>query len=159
MDTIVIFIAVLSLLGAALMAGVFYAFSTFVMKALAVIPASAGMAAMQSINVVVINAMFLGVFLGTAFLSAANIVLASFDWQAQSIWIMSGSVLYFVGTFLVTVVFNVPLNNRLANEPANDPAGHAVWQEYLGSWTFWNHVRTVAALLATAMFALGLIER
>ena len=38
-------------LGCGLIAGVFFAFSTFVMKALARLPSGEGMAAMQSINV------------------------------------------------------------------------------------------------------------
>lgn len=40
-------------LGCGLIAGVFFAFSTFVMKGLARIPTEAGVAAMQSINVTV----------------------------------------------------------------------------------------------------------
>ena len=38
-------------LGCAMMSGVFFAFSTFVMKALARLPAEQGVAAMQAINV------------------------------------------------------------------------------------------------------------
>jgi uncharacterized membrane protein len=48
--------------GSGLMAGTFFAFSVFVIGALA---RSQGIAAMNSINVVVLNAVFLGVFLGT----------------------------------------------------------------------------------------------
>jgi uncharacterized membrane protein len=53
-------------LGCGLVAGVFFAFSTFVMKALARLPAPQGIAAMQSINVIVINPWFMTAFLGTA---------------------------------------------------------------------------------------------
>lgn len=44
-----------TVVGSALMAGVFFAFSTFVMKALRRLPSPQGIAAMQSINVAVIN--------------------------------------------------------------------------------------------------------
>ena len=56
----------LAALGCGLMAGVFFAFSAFVMNALARLPAAAGIAAMQSINITVINPLFMTVFLGTA---------------------------------------------------------------------------------------------
>ena len=58
-----------ALLGTALIGGVFFAFSSFVMKALARVPSPEGIAAMQSINVTVLNASFLGAFMGTAVVS------------------------------------------------------------------------------------------
>ena len=45
------------------MAGAFFAFSTFVMKALARLPPNEGIAAMQSINVAAVNSWFLAAFL------------------------------------------------------------------------------------------------
>jgi uncharacterized membrane protein len=42
-------------LGSGLVAGIFFAFSNFVMKALARVSPAQGIAAMQSINVVVLN--------------------------------------------------------------------------------------------------------
>lgn len=56
----------ISALGSGLMAGVFFAFSTSVMKALDQLPPNESIAAMQSINVAIINPLFLSVFLGTA---------------------------------------------------------------------------------------------
>ncbi|WP_010496926.1 hypothetical protein [Paenibacillus elgii] len=47
-----------SALGSGLIAGLFFAFSTFVMSALARLPAEQGIAAMQSINVTVLNPLF-----------------------------------------------------------------------------------------------------
>ncbi len=55
-----------SALGCGLMAGVFFAFSTFVMNALARLQPTQGIAAMQSINITVINPLFMAAFLGTA---------------------------------------------------------------------------------------------
>ena len=60
---------IVALLGSALIGGIFFAFSNFIMKALAKLPAAEGIAAMQSINVVVLNKWFLGVFTGTALVS------------------------------------------------------------------------------------------
>ena len=58
-------LTLVSALGCGLVAGVLFAFSSFVMNALARLPAAQGIAAMQSINVVVINPLFITAFLGT----------------------------------------------------------------------------------------------
>jgi uncharacterized membrane protein len=66
LDDLLFLLILVCAIGSGLIAGVFFAFSSFVMKALDRIPAAQGIAAMQSINVVVLNPLFLGVFLGAA---------------------------------------------------------------------------------------------
>jgi uncharacterized membrane protein len=157
MSTTLLVLSVLAALGCGLIGGVFFAFSTFVMRALARLPASSGIAAMQTINVVVINPIFLGAFLGTTLISIAMVPFALSEWQAgRTIYLLAGSGLYVVGTFGVTMVCNVPRNNRLAAIAANDPASAPQWSAYVRSWTAWNHVRTAAALLAAACFSIAL---
>jgi uncharacterized membrane protein len=147
----------LAVIGCGLIAGVFFAFSTFVMKALAKRPAAEGMAAMQSINVVVINPMFLGVFMGTAALSIAAAVMAMIRWQQPQLsYVLGGAALYVLGTFGVTIMFNVPLNNGLASITPTDPQAAERWADYVKRWTMWNHVRTFAAALAMVWFILAL---
>jgi uncharacterized membrane protein len=58
MNLLTTFAVVIALLGSALIGGIFFAFSSFVMKALARVPSPEGIAAMQSINVVVLNPSF-----------------------------------------------------------------------------------------------------
>jgi uncharacterized membrane protein len=141
--------------GCGLTAGVFFAFSTFVMAALAKLPAAQGLAAMQAINITVINPWFMTVFLGTAFLSIFLVISALVKWQQPgSVYLLIGSLLYLVGTFLVTIAFNVPLNEALANANPNSTSGTELWAKYLVQWTNWNHLRTIAALLATVLFLL-----
>jgi uncharacterized membrane protein len=146
-----------SALGSGLMAGVFFAFSGFVMKALARLPPAQGIAAMQSINIVVLNPVFLSVFLGTAVACVALTVVALLRWNAPgAATLLAASVMYLFGTLMVTRVFNIPRNDALAAvEPASADAAR-LWADYVVSWTAWNHVRTAAALIATAMFALAL---
>ena len=55
MNSVTTVTAILALLGSGIVGGVFYAFSSFVMKALARVPSEEGIAAMQSTNVVVIS--------------------------------------------------------------------------------------------------------
>lgn len=146
-----------SALGCGLIAGAFFAFSSFVMKALSRVPASEGMAAMQSINVVVLNPVFLGVFVGTAALCAAGLVVSFLRWQEPGAgYLLAGSLLYLAGTFLVTMMFNVPLNDALAAVSPTATGADGLWADYLVRWTAWNHVRTAAALAAMASFILAL---
>ena len=146
-------------IGSGLIAGAFFIFSAAVMPALRRLPAGEGMAAMQSINVVIMNSVFLGVFMGTALLSVILAVAAFLDWvPGVSVYLVAGVIFYVVGTFLLTIVFNVPLNNALDAGDASTAAGQEVWKNYLTNWTFWNHIRTVASLLATAMFVFALAQ-
>jgi uncharacterized membrane protein len=147
----------LAAVGCGLIAGVFYAFSTFVMRALAILPQRDGIAAMQAINVAVINPLFLGVFMGSAAVSVIAAATAfAVAGRATMIWTLVGALLYVMGTFSVTMTFNVPLNNQLERTPTDDPAAGRVWADYLRRWTRWNHVRTIAAASAMLAFVLAL---
>lgn len=150
-------LTLLAALGSGLIAGAFFAFSTFVMGALGKLPAAHGIAAMQSINVVVINPWFLGVFMGTAAACALLVAAALLTWQEPgAILLLAGALLYFAGTFLVTMFFNVPLNDALAGVAPDSSDGASLWSGYLSTWTNWNHVRTIAALAASAVLTLAL---
>jgi len=144
-------------LGCGLIAGVFFAFSTFVMRALARLPAPEGIAAMQSINVVVLNRWFLGVFLGSGIVCVLVIIVASGQWYApRSVLLLIGSLLYLAGSVLVTIVCNVPRNEALASVAPGDPDNTRLWTRYVAGWTAWNHVRTAAALAAACLFTITL---
>ncbi len=159
MNALVPLLGTLALLGSALVGGVFFAFSSFVMKALGRLPSPQGIAAMQSINVVVINRSFLGAFFATAVLSLAMAGLAVAGWDRPSaLFHLGGAVAYVAGTFLVTIRGNVPLNDRLAATTVDDPRAPGIWAHYQQRWTMWNHVRTLAAMIAALLFTLGLIS-
>ncbi|MGD8588062.1 MAG: DUF1772 domain-containing protein [Chromatiales bacterium] len=112
--------------------GIFFAFSSFIMKALARLPSVEGMAAVQSINLVVLNPSFLGAFMGTAAISLLVAVLAVIGWKTPAaLWLVAGALLYLVGTFLLTGLGNVPLNNQLAAVQVDDPTAIKVWEHYL----------------------------
>jgi uncharacterized membrane protein len=149
-----------SAIGASLVAGFFFAFSTTVMKALGALPPAQGVAGMQSINVVVINPWFFAAFFGVALLSLVLIGAALFRWSdPRAVYWLIGGVLYVAGTIVVTMVFNVPRNNVLARLAADSAEGARYWADYLSTWTAWNHVRTVAPLAASIVFALALRVR
>jgi uncharacterized membrane protein len=117
-----------------------------VMNALARIPPAQGIAAMQSINVAVINPSFFAVFFGTALICLCLAVRSVLKWgQPGASLVLVASLLYLVGTILVTMAFNVPLNDALASVKPESVEGARLWATYLTRWTAWNHVRTLAA--------------
>jgi uncharacterized membrane protein len=150
-------VTLLCALGCGVIGGVFFAFSTFVMKALNALPPPQGIAAMKSINVVVLNPLFLGVFLGTAVGCVALVISSLLGWEKPgAALVLAGGVLYLVGTLLVTIACNVPRNDALA---ALDPVGaesSQFWTNYIRVWTAWNHVRTIAAIAASGLMMIAL---
>jgi len=144
-------------LGCGLIAGVFFAFSSFVMPALKRLSTEGGIAAMQSINILAVTPAFMTTLFGTAATCLGLIAWAAFSWGEQPTpLVLVGGALYLVGTIGVTIACNVPLNNRLATlHPQRlDSAGR--WEEYVTKWTAWNHVRVAAALAAAALLTIAL---
>jgi uncharacterized membrane protein len=150
-------LTLVSALGCGLMAGAFYAFSSFVMKAFARLPPAQGIAAMQSVNVTAVRPAFLAGFLGTALACLALAVLSALDWHtAGAAWRLAGSLLYLAGCFLETIVFHVPRNDALARVDPESAEGAAYWERYLREWIPGNHVRAVACLAAAAVLTIAL---
>jgi uncharacterized membrane protein len=146
----------ISILGCTLIAGVFFAFSNFVMNALARLQPTQGIAAMQSINITVINPLFMTAFLGTGITCLFVVISSLLKWQKISItYSLLGSSLYLIGTIGVTLAFNVPLNEALAKVDPHSVDGIKLWNIYLTDWTFWNHIRAGAAVAAAVSIALA----
>jgi len=145
-------------LGCGLNAGVFFAFSAFVMKALARLPPPQGIAAMQSINILAVTPLFMTALFGTALLCLPLVVISVMTWgDYRAPWLLAGGALHLGGNILVTMVCNVPLNNALAAADPSTEAGAALWRRYLAEWTGWNHLRTITGLLALASFIQALV--
>ncbi|WP_320777089.1 DUF1772 domain-containing protein [Streptomyces sp. CRN 30] len=150
-------LTVLGILGTGLVAGVFCGFSTFVLKGLAALEPARGVAAMQAVNVAAVTPAFMAVFLGTAVLCAALALVTLLLWPAGgAVELLVGSALYLAGSFGVTAAANVPRNEKLAALEAGTPEAAAYWPAYVGEWTRWNHVRTVASAAATLSYVLAL---
>lgn len=147
-------------LGCGVMAGVYFAFSFFIMAALRRAGPAVGIAAMNSINVVILRSLFMPLFWGTTLASTALAVIALSNWNDTAAATMfAGGAIYVLGMFVCTIAFNVPLNNALQAVDAGGDASLPVWQRYLSQWTRWNNVRTVACVAACALFIQALVER
>lgn len=157
LERVLFVLTLLSALGAGLMAGLFFAFSVFIMSALGRLAPASGTAAMQAINVAILNPVFFVVFFGTAAVSLLLGVAALIQWsEAGGAYLMAGSLLYLIGNITVTVAFNVPLNEALAAVTPTSAEASPVWTRYLSVWTAWNHVRTLACLASSACFIMAL---
>lgn len=158
MDSLLLTIIIITALGSALMAGMFFTFSNFVMTALGQLPAPQGILAMQRINVVIMNPLFFVAFAGTAILCLG--LPFSLFWRAphpNEIYLVIACVCYILSVMLVTGIFNVPMNNELEAVEPNSSGASILWQRYLIVWTRWNHVRSIGALISTLCFILALI--
>jgi uncharacterized membrane protein len=157
-DKVLFALTLVSAIGCGLVGGAFFAFSTFVMNALARLPAAQGIAAMQSINVTVINPLCGAVFLGTAAACVLLAVSSLLRWREPgAAYILAGSLLYLIGVIIVTGLFNVPRNDALAAVAPASAEGASLWADYLSGWTGWNHVRTIASLVAAALLTIALV--
>jgi uncharacterized membrane protein len=138
-----------SAVGALVVSGVFFAFSNFVMPALARLPGDRAVSAMNAINVTVVNVWFMTLLFGTAILGMALAGVSMTRGAGLDDWpLLVAAALYVVGCIVITMAFNVPLNDALATSSGAYSATLATadrWQHYLIEWTRWNTVRAVAS--------------
>ena len=139
-------------LSSGLIAGVYFAFSGFIMRAFGKIDTAQSIAAMNAINETILRSLFMPLFFGSSLISVLLIIIAFARWSdAGSVLILIAGAVYFVGMFVCTVLFNVPLNNTLAKIDPNSVDAHHVWSRYLKTWTNWNHLRTVSSLVTCVL--------
>jgi len=132
-------------LACALASGALFAFSAFVMDALARLAPDEGIRAMQSINARAVTPAFMTALFAPALAAVAVAVLGG---EPLAI---AGAALYVLGALGTTIAGNVPLNDALAGL---DPArGAAQWREYVRRWTALNHVRVAAGVAAAGLLA------
>lgn len=157
MSGVLYIVTLASAFGCGLVAGVFFAFSAFVMGALKRLPPAQGIAAMQSINILAVTPVFMTVLFGTgvACLGLGAWTMVSSGGMTTAL-VPAAGALYLLGTIGVTIVCNVPLNDRLAKLHPQDAEAVSRWEGYVTKWTRWNHVRTAAALVSGATLTVAL---
>ncbi len=102
-----------------------------------------------------INPFFMTPLFGTALTCLALIILTLFGSYQTNVYWLIGSLVYLVGTIILTIAFNVPLNDALAVVNPETYSGRELWGNYLTNWTRWNHVRTISSLIASILFTLS----
>jgi uncharacterized membrane protein len=151
-------IRVAAALGAGTAGGVFFAFSTFVMRALDRLPPAQSVAAMQSINRSAPNPLFMACLFGTAAASVALIVHGVRNGESDAGYLVAGGIVYLAGVVL-TVVYHVPRNDALNLVDPTGPDAAGAWSRYSAPWTAWNHARTLTSLGAATLYCVALLKR
>lgn len=135
-----------------LVAGVFLAFSDFIMRGLDRADPAQAAAGMNGLNKTVLVSVFLTSFFLIGPVALALSALAPVDTPAPvRAALLGGGVVFLVSVVGVTITRNVPMNNRLARADAPE----ACWPDYRRFWTEWNHVRTLGATASFALFLLA----
>lgn len=152
-----ILVCQIAVIACGLVAGVFLTFSDFVMRSLGKAETAAGVEVMQVINREVFKTVFMVLLIGFSVLSPLFVGYAyAYMTGPAAFWIMAGGSVYFVGVFVVSMVFNVPMNGRLDKLDYAGAAAAAYWvQTYLPRWTFWNYVRAISSAAAAVFYLLA----
>ncbi|WP_208559279.1 DUF1772 domain-containing protein [Marinilactibacillus kalidii] len=157
MEIIVRSLHVFSLVGTGMVAGIFFAFSNFIMRAFSKLSNANGSTAMKEVNRTVQNPWFFLFFIGTAITSFLLMIFYFFT-PIVSGWSLIGSILYFFGCFMVTGIKNIPLNNQLEALNTKESKQKDSWTHYMRTWTFWNHIRTIACMGAFICLIITLLK-
>lgn len=137
---------------AGLMAGIYFAFSSFIMRSLDRLDAANAVDAMNAINEVILRSWFMPLFFGTSLLYLMLALQVFLDWNSPNAPLqLTAGLTYVGGMFLCTIFFNVPLNNRLAMAKEENGEKLQIWSHYYKNWTRWNHLRTASSLIACVL--------
>lgn len=147
-----------ALTGVALMAGLFFGYGNSVLPTLEQLPAGQGAAAMNVINIVIYNPLFLTIFGVTGLVCMLLILLGFVQNRPGKWWLLAGSLLYFAAG-MITMSINVPLNDQLATLDPSSAAGLAEWATFVAWWGPANNLRGLACTLSVITFGLALASR
>ena len=148
-------LALATSVGAGVSGGVFFGFSTFVMKALDRLPASQAIAAMKSINAYAPNPLFMTVLFGSAAAAVPLAVSAVRNLDRPGSKLLMAGALLVIAPVVITAAYHVPRNDALALvDPTTGDATRA-WSRFFGGWNAWNHVRTVTSIAGAIALAFG----
>jgi len=157
MSRVLQYLTLATALGCGLSAGVFFAFSSFVMPALDRLAPAQSIRAMQAINRLALTPAFMTALLGTALACAALGAWAVASWgERPAALVLAGCALYLVGAIVVTRAANVPLNDALMSVDPDAADATGRWSSYLAEWTAWNHVRAATTIAASGLLIAAL---
>lgn len=149
-----IIVALITTVQLAGMYGLFFTYSNSVLPGLDAIDPEQAVRAMRSINIKIVNPLFMLHFLVTLVTGAATglmLMAQSETWPA--IYFFAATGLYLI-VFLITGSQNIPLNNALEKNTSTDY--RQVWAEFSPKWLRLNHIRTFLCMVSVVLAGLGL---
>lgn len=154
---------ILSVLLTGLIAGLFYGYDCSIIKGLGSLTDKEYLGAFQSINRAILNPYFFLSFIGSIIVLLITCWLTFKSGNMTTFYfLLAATLVYLLGTFIVTMAANVPLNNQLdrlnlAAEPAE--AISAFREKFETTWNNWHHIRTYASMLAFLLAILSLVKK
>lgn len=148
-------ILLLTTLTTALIAGLFYGYSCSVNIGLGQLPDREYLAAMQSINVAILNPLFFLSFMGTLFLLPTSCYLN--DQQPVFMLLLLATIVYVIGAFGVTIFGNVPLNDGLADFQLDGATVTEIARQRVKFERPWNTLHTIRTLSSVLSLILVII--
>ncbi len=140
-----------------LMAGIYFAFSVVVIKALAQLPNTEGAKAMNQINDVILKTTFMPLFFISSLWYLGLLFWNTFNPASSDPSVIWASLIYLIGMFGVTAFGNVPLNNELKRNADDSKALAASWSRYIRTWVRLNHIRTLSCIAAIVLLNYGML--
>jgi uncharacterized membrane protein len=137
----------------ALLSGVFFGYATSVIGGLQRLTDREYVRAMQSINQVIQNPVFLFTFIAPVILLPFEAFLVRSE-ATPAMLLLIASILYIAGSFSITMTKNVPLSDALARFDATNNSDNEVAMARAQFEKPWNHfhlIRTVSSVAATAL--------
>jgi uncharacterized membrane protein len=154
----ILFAVLFLALWSAIVGGIFWAFSDFIMKALVRAEPASGIEAMQQINKTVIGTQFVA---GILLIPVLSIALAVYAWGSMTglplFALLLAAVVFVPSVFLMTLAGNVPMNNRLAALDHTSEEGTAYWALYGRRWTRLNHVRSFGSVATAVIYLVAAV--
>ena len=140
--------ALVAAVGSGLIAGLCFAFASFLMRSFDQLGAPQAIRAMQAVNATILRSSAMGAWFGTGVVGVLAAVLAK-----DRALVATAAGLYLVGAILVTGLGNVPLNDELAKVDPDAENAAGAWRRYRVLWGRWNAFRTLLMALSCAGFA------
>lgn len=154
MLTLTIIAALITTVQLAGIYGLFFTYSNSVIPGLDAIDPEQAVRAMRSINIKIVNPLFMLHFLVTLITGAATgLLLVAQSETTPAIFFLAATGVYLI-VFLITGSQNIPLNNALEKNTSTDY--RQVWAEFSPKWLRLNHVRTVLCMVSVVLAGLGL---
>ena len=154
----------LSALLCSLVAGLVFTFAIVVMPGVKNLGDLGFLESFKAMDRVIQNnqPVFILVWLGSAVLLTASAVLAI--WQLEGldrILLVAAWAIYLLGVHVPTITINIPLNNHLQSQDLKTMTAPELLEaraRFESRWLRWNTVRTVLAILTTALLLVLLVR-
>jgi uncharacterized membrane protein len=154
-------ILLLAALATALMAGLFYNWTTAITTGLHKLPDREYIAAMQSINRAIQNPLFFLSFFGATVLLPLSCYLHyKSPLPATFYLLLAATILYLAGVTAVTITGNIPLNNMLDKfnlRGALPEEAARLRLAFENKWNNFNTIRTISSFISLILILVACI--